>query len=117
MNTYMLRYAFVLLAGTFLSSVSQLMLKKAAMQQYHSRIREYLNPLVIFAYIIFFLTTWMCVYAYRGIPLSLGPLLESTGYLYVTGFGVLLFHEKLNRQKLAGLALILLGIWVYSWLG
>lgn len=113
----MMHYAFVLLLGTFLSSISQLMLKKAAMKQHNSRLQEYFNPLVITAYALFFSTTFMCVYAYRGIPLSLGPLLESTGYLYVTVFSVLLFHEKLTRNKLIGLFLILLGIWVYSWFG
>ena len=52
--------------------------------------------------------------AYKGIPLSMGPVLEATSYIYVTIFGVTIFKEKLNRRKLIGLALIVLGIIVYS---
>lgn len=110
-------YAAVLLVGVFLSAVSQVMLKKAAMRQYSSRLREYLNPLVIFAYTIFVGTTFLSIYAYKGIPLSMGPVLEATSYIYVTIFGVTIFKEKLNWRKLAALVLIVAGIVVYSVLG
>ena len=55
-------------------------------------------------------TTLLSVLAYRGLPLSLGPVLEATSYLYVTFFGVTIFHEKMNCKKLLALALILAGI-------
>ena len=44
----------------------------------------------------------------------MGPVLEATGYLYVTVFGVTIFHERMNGKKAAALALILLGIAVYA---
>ena len=109
-----LMYACILLAGVFLGAVSQVMLKKAAMRTWPSRIREYLNPTVVFAYVIFVGTTLLSVLAYRGIPVSLGAVLESTSYLYVTAFGVLLFHERLTGRKIAALTLILGGIAVYA---
>lgn len=112
-----LSYAAVLLLGVFLSAISQVMLKKAAMRQYSSRLREYLNPLVITAYTIFVGTTFLSIYAYKGIPLSMGPVLEATSYIYVTIFGVTIFHEKLNPKKIAALALIIAGILVYSVVG
>lgn len=117
MNRTMLSYAGLLLLGVFLSAISQVMLKKAALRQYSSKLREYLNPLVIVAYTIFVGTTFLSIYAYKGIPLSMGPVLEATSYIYVTIFGVTIFKEKLNRRKLIGLALIVLGIIVYSLLG
>ena len=107
-------YASVLLIGVLISAVSQVMLKKAAMQTYASPIREYLNPLVIFAYVLFVGTTLLSILAYRGIPLSMGPVLEATSYLYVTFFGVTVFHEKLGRKKVLALVLILAGIGVYA---
>lgn len=110
-------YASVLLIGVLISAVSQVMLKKAAMKTYASPIREYLNPLVIFAYVLFVGTTLLSILAYRGIPLSMGPVLEATSYLYVTIFGVTIFKEKLNGRKLLALALIISGILVYSLLG
>lgn len=113
----MIPYACLLLLGTFLASVSQVMLKKAALRSYDTKLEEYLNPLVIFAYVIFFGTTFLSIFAYRGIPLSMGPVLEATSYIYVTIFGVTIFKEKLNARKMLALALILGGILVYSLLG
>ena len=89
--------AGILLLGTFISAVSQVILKKAALKEYSSPIREYLNFPVIFAYSLFILTTLMCIFAYQVVPLSYGPVLESTSYLYVTLFGVLIFKEKGGR--------------------
>ncbi len=113
----MISYAAVLLVGVFLASVSQVVLKKAAMCTYKTKIQEYLNPLVIGAYIIFFGTTFLNIYAYKGIPLSMGPVLEATSYIYVTIFGVTIFNENLNRKKLAALGLIIGGVLVYSLFG
>lgn len=114
MDTATLIYAGVNLLGVFISAVSQVMLKKSAMQDHGSAIKEYLNPLVIFAYMMFVGSTLLSVVAYKGIPLSMGPILEATGYIYVTIFGVTIFHEKMNRKKLIALALIIGGIVVYS---
>lgn len=105
----MIRYVYLLLLGTFLASISQVMLKKVALRSYGSKLQEYLNPLVTFAYIIFFGTTFLSIFAYRGIPLSMGPVLEATSYIYVT-----ILKEKLNLRKLLALALIVGGILVYS---
>jgi len=107
-------YALTLVFGTFISSISQVMLKKAAQKQYKNIIQEYLNPLVIFAYVIFFISTFMSLYAFKGIPLSMGPVLEGSAYIFVTFFGVTIFKEKLNTKKIIALALILGGIAVYS---
>ena len=114
MSATVLAYSGVLLLSVFISAVSQVMLKKSALKTYDSPIKEYLNPLVIFAYVLFVGTTLLGVIAYKGIPLSLGPVLESTAYVYVTVFGVLIFHERMTRGKLGALALIICGIVVYS---
>lgn len=114
MDNSLVLYSGILLLGTFLSAISQAILKKAAMKTYDSKIAEYLNPSVIFAYGLFFLTTLMCIFAYRVVPLSFGPVLESTSYLYVTVLGVLLFKEKITFKKIFALALILIGVAVYA---
>ena len=109
-----LPYAGSLLLGVFLASVAQAMLKYSAMRQHASWIRMYLNPWVIGAYAIFFATTFLAIYAYRGISLSMGAVLETTSYFYVTFWGVKLFHEKVNRRKIFSLFLIVSGILIYS---
>ncbi|MBQ8317202.1 MAG: multidrug ABC transporter [Lachnospiraceae bacterium] len=114
MNKTTILYSCVLLIGVFISAISQVLLKKASMKEYESRIKEYLNPLVIIAYTMFVGTTFLSIIAYKGIPLSMGPVLEATSYIYVTFFGVKIFHEKLNAKKIFALILIIGGIIVYS---
>ena len=114
MDRSVLLHAFLLLAGVFVSAISQVMLKKAADKHFDSALKEYLNPLVIGAYSIFIVSTFLSILAYKGIPLSMGPILEATGYFYVTFFGVRIFHEKLNSKKMVALALIIVGIIAYS---
>lgn len=114
MSETMLLYSLLLLVGTFISAISQVILKKAAMKQHATKLQEYLNFPVIFAYTLFFLATLLSIFAYRVVPLSFGPVLESTSYVYVTIFGVLIFKERINAKKVAALALILVGIVVYS---
>lgn len=113
----MLPYVVLFLFNVFLAACSQVLLKKAAMKHYDSVIREYLNPTVIIAYGLFFATTIIGVLAYKGIPISLGPVLEATSYLYVTLFGVMIFHEKMTKKKTSGLVLIIAGILVFTLLG
>lgn len=114
MSDSLVLYSGVLLLGTFISAVSQVILKKAAQKTYPTKAAEYLNFPVIFAYTLFVLTTFMCIFAYRVVPLSFGPVLESTSYLYVTIFGVVFFKEKITLKKVLALALILIGIAVYA---
>lgn len=114
MDTTVLAYVALNLFGVFISAISQVMLKKSAMREHSSAVAEYLNPLVIFAYTLFVAATLLSVIAYRGIPLSMGPILDATGYIYVTAFGVLIFHEKLNARRVLALALIIVGIVIYS---
>lgn len=109
-----MRYAALLLLGVFVSAVSQVLLKKAALKTYTGRIQEYLNPLVVVAYTLFVGTTFLSILAYRGIPLSMGPVLEATSYIYVTVFGMVIFHEKMAPKKWAALFLIVAGICLYS---
>lgn len=110
----MLPYIALSLFSVFLAAVSQVLLKKAAMRQYENLIAEYLNPLVVFSYFLFFTTTVLGVLAYKGIPVSLGPVLETTSYIYVTFFGITIFKEKLNLQKILALCLIVSGVLIYA---
>ena len=107
-------YACVLLVGVFISAVSQVLLKKATLKEYENTLQEYLNPYVIVAYSIFILSTLLSIVAYRGIPLSMGPILEATSYIYVTFFGVKIFSEKLNLKKILALCFIIFGILIYG---
>ena len=90
------------------------MLKKSAEKQYESKLKEYLNPLVIIAYILFFGTTFISMYALKVVPLSMAPILEASGYIFVAVLSYIFLKEKLTKKQLIGMALILAGIVVYS---
>lgn len=110
-------YSIIAMTGVFISAISQVMLKKAAMVRRDSRLEEYLNPLVIGAYILFVGTTFIAIYAYKGLPLSFGSILEATGYIYITFFGVKFFGEKISVKRIIAIGLIITGIIIYACLG
>ena len=103
-------YAALIVFSSFISAVSQVLLKKAAMKEYGSRLREYLNLSVISAYAIFVAAALMTIWSYRGVEVSQGTLLETSGYIFVFLFDIAVFHERVTWKKLAGTALILAGI-------
>ena len=110
----MIPYIAVYLFGVFISAVSQVLLKKEAMKPHESTLSEYLNPRVIIAYAVFFAATLMTIYAYKAVPLSLGPILEATSYFYVMVFGAVFFAERPTKLKVLAIGLIILGIVIYA---
>ncbi|MBR3464680.1 MAG: EamA family transporter [Clostridiales bacterium] len=107
-------YSGVLVFGVFISSISQILLKKSANKKHGSFIKEYLNPIVIVSYMIFFCATFMSIYAYKGIPLSMGPVLDSSGYIFVTVLSAIFLKEKPTPKKVIALLIIITGIVIYS---
>ena len=114
MTQTQLPYVLLYLSSTFLASVSQVLLKKAALREHNSLLAEYTDWRVILGYGLFVGCSLLTMLAYKGVPLNVGPVLEATGYLYVTVFGVTIFHEKMNPKKIAALAMIIVGILVYA---
>ena len=107
-------YILLFLFSVLISSVSQIILKKSANVQHESMIKEYLNVRVISAYALFFLSSLLTLFAYRGVPLSMGPVLETTGYIWVTLLGLFWLKERVNAKKWLGLGFIVIGILVFS---
>ncbi|MBE5909866.1 EamA family transporter [Pseudobutyrivibrio sp.] len=110
----MIKFALIMLFGTFIASCSQIVLKKAAEKEYPSKIAEYLNPAVMGAYIVFFGASICSVFGYKKVPLSLGPILEATGYVWVAILGKIFLKEKIGAKKATGLFVIIIGIVIAS---
>ena len=107
-------YILLFLFSVFVSSVSQIMLKASANKKYERWIDEYLNLKVIGAYGLFFASSLITVFAYKYVPLSMGPILEASGYIFVSVLGYLVLKEKVGRRKIIGLIIILLGIAIFN---
>ena len=108
------KYIAIWMLSVFISSVAQVMLKIAANKTYTSRIREYLNPLVIIAYGIFFASTILTMYALKYVPLTMSPIIESTSYIFVPVLGVFMLKEKITARRWLGMAVMLVGIFIFT---
>ncbi len=107
-------FSGVFLVSVFISSVSQILLKKSADRIYESKIREYLNPLVITAYLMFFCSMLITMYCYRFVDVSAGPILESAGYIFVAVLGCIFLGEKFTKKKVAGMIVLIFGIALFA---
>ena len=116
-DTMVIIFSGVFLCSVLISSISQILLKKSADRTYDSRLKEYLNPLVIVAYIMFFCSMMITMYCYRYVDVSAGPIFESAGYVFVGILGFIFLKEKFTAKKTIGMVLILLGIVVFSFGG
>lgn len=100
--------------GTFLSAISQILLKQSANQKHESFLKEYLNWRVITAYAIFFGVLLLNTYAYTQVELKYGSVIDAFTYVFVLLLSVLLLHEKVSKGQLLGNLLIIIGIFIYA---
>lgn len=72
------------------------------------------NPFFHAALLLFLLQffNWMIVLA--NADLSYAQPITALSYVTVSGASMVLFHERLSPLRLAGLAMILLGVWFIS---
>ncbi|MFJ8530469.1 EamA family transporter [Bacillus sp. NPDC094106] len=110
MNKYVLLYIF----GIILANYSQILLKKATLQQYDSKLREYVNQYVIIGYSLFVINAGLNVIALKGVPLKQAPVLESLSYLIILVFGWYFLGEKITKRKVIGNIIIIIGVIVFS---
>lgn len=104
----------LVLASNLIAAFSQVLLKQSSKKNYPTRLRSYMNPLVISAYALFFVTTLGIVSAVRFIPLTLCVALDASGQIFVPVMSRVFLHERISRRRWAGMAAIVLGIIIFS---
>ena len=107
------RFAGAMFLSVAIASVSQVLLKKSALNKYDTVVREYLNPYVAGGYGLLFLSMLLTVYAYSGMDYKNGPVIESLGNVIVLILGYFVFGERISARKIAGTACIIAGIVVF----
>ena len=95
----LLIYSLILFCGVVVSAFSQILLKKSAKKHYDSVIKEYLNPLVIIAYGMFFGCTLISVVAMKVVPLSMSPIIEATSYIITPLLSFLILGERATKSS------------------
>ena len=106
-------YVLLLLFSVFISAISQILLKKSALQKHDSRIKEYLNVRVISAYFLFFCAVLIDLLALRYVPVSFVPVIETSSYIFIIIFSRIIFKEKISVKQFIAITLILAGILIY----
>lgn len=107
-------YSIIYLGGVIISAFAQILLKKATMVERDSKIKEYLNFRTMFAYGVFFSATLCTVLSYKYVPMSMGPILGTTEYLFIALLSYIFLKEKIKKKKLIGLCVIVAGILIFS---
>ena len=107
-------FSGIYVLGVIISAFAQILLKKSADVERKSKLKEYLNFKTIFAYGIFFGATLCSVIAYKYVPLSMGPILGTTEYVFVALLSYFLLKEKIGKKKLIGLIVIIFGVLIFS---
>ena len=67
----MSNFIYIMVAGTFLTAISQILLKQSADEKHDSFLKEYLNWKVIVAYILFGTVLLANTYAYTRVDRKL----------------------------------------------
>ncbi len=109
MNKY---YSIFFLAVVF-AAFGQVLLKKGAILGITSFWKQFLSYYVLFGYCLLFLSLMMVSFSYREVPLKMGPVFDSFGFIFVPLFSWLFFGEKFSTIKIFGFALIILGVIVF----
>lgn len=107
-------FIFIMVAGAFLTAISQLLLKQSANQEHKNFLAEYLNWRVILAYAIFFGVLLANTYAYTKVDMKYGSIIDTLAYVFVFALSFFALHEKVTKRKLIGNLLIVAGILIYS---
>ncbi len=107
------RFVCAMFMSVVIASVSQVLLKKSALNKYDTVVREYLNPYVVSGYGLLFLSMLLTIYAYSGMDYKNGPVIESFGNVMVLILGYFVFGERISARKIAGIACIIAGIAVF----
>lgn len=107
-------YYLLAIGSVLIADISQIILKKAAVKKYSKWYKSYLNFPVISAYGMFFVSTIFSVISLKKLPLSLSPVWQSMGQIFVVVLSYFVLHEKISRTKLHGILIIIIGIILFS---
>lgn len=110
----MIKYFLVLISPVLVAS-SQILLKKGAHNNSNkSVIKQYLNRYVILGYFTMGIVTLLNVYIFTFSPLTIGNIMIGISYVLVPIFSKIFLHEKLLKNQIIGLVIIISGIFIYG---
>ena len=104
----------MLLLSVLIACFSQLFLKKEALKEHPTFLSQYLNLLVIMAYILMLISNICSLIAFRKVPLAISPIADATSQIITVALSAIFLKEKITKKKLLGLLIIVIGIVVLA---
>ena len=107
-------YDMLFFVSTFISAISQIILKKSTQKKYKNIWKEYMNRNVVTAYGLFFLSSVITFVGYRYVALSKGVILEASGYVFVFLLSFFCLKESISVKKILAIIFIIMGIIIFN---
>lgn len=108
------KFHFIFILAVIIASFAQILLKIGAQRKSKTMFRQYANWQVLFGYFLMICSMIFNLIAYREIPLKLGPIFDSLGFIFIPFLSWLILDEKLTIKKLIGFFIIVVGIIIFS---
>lgn len=108
-------WIFLFALSSTIAAFSQMLLKKSAMTEHKSVIREYLNWRVIIGYGMMFAGMLLGIVGYsKGVAVKSGSVMETLGNVWVVFLSWLFFREPITKKKVLGNICIIAGIILFN---
>ena len=102
-------YVLMFALSIIIASISQIILKKGAKEK-----NIYINKYTIAGYSLMVISTLCTLIGYKGVELTLSGILQSLSFVFVPIFSYKCLKEKIKKQTIIGIGIIILGIVIYS---
>lgn len=104
---------YAALAGAILLGVGgQVLLKAGVGAEGETFLQQVFKPYTLVGLVLYGLAAFFYIVALRKIPVSVAFLTGSSSYALVAVLGYFLFGEPFGLPKIAGLMLIVAGVWL-----
>lgn len=112
----MIKYYLAALAGVFLTTIAQLVLKKGALVGVKKQgfFQSFFNLYSIIGYALFVLVTLFNLYALKIVKLKEMTVILPIPFVLVPILSMVIFKEKLSRLQFYGIAFIMVGVVVFN---
>jgi undecaprenyl phosphate-alpha-L-ara4N flippase subunit ArnE len=105
-------YYAALGGGILLGVGGQVLLKAGAGTETDTFLQQVFRPHTIFGLALYGLAAFLYIIALRKLPMSVAFLTGSLSYALVAVLGHVMFGEAFGLSKIAGLVLIMAGVWL-----
>ena len=100
----------IALAAVFIAAVSQVLLKKEANQTHKSFMGKFMNPKVVIAYFLLFLSLFLNTVALRGMELTVLPCITASSFIWILLLSYFFLGERPGKYRIIGSLIIAAGI-------